>query len=292
LGELGIDLMKLDYVDRQLVVVRPDDVVLSARREARQPPRSADQGSANDTEAERAVLALAVPIAEAISMAARWWQRRTERRTVSVLPITRSEARRLQFSVGHPRDDVVYVGNPAAPSVYVPLAEFHRQTFAHKFSEALTLVSALGARTMTVAALQGWSREFATGLNLTVPLRLSSGEGQTEVRSKSSRGFLYTAELKGSGDPRLPKDLRWYLHEPEWQSFARQRIEHDLREFTLKVRYDEDFAITADVASKISKVGLTSGGAFHRHQSTVWSIAATFPPNQSRAVRAIKHPFG
>jgi hypothetical protein len=98
--------------------------------------------------------------------------------------------------------------------------------------------------------------------------------------------------LKGSGDPRLPQDLRWYHHEPEWQSFARQRIEHDLREFTLHVRYEEDFTVTADVATKISAVGLHAGGTFQRHQSTVWSITATFPPNQSRALRSIKHPFG
>ena len=69
-------------------------------------------------------------------------------------------------------------------------------------------------------------------------------------------------------------------------------IRDGLREFTLHVRYEEDFAVTADLASKITKVGLRAGGSFQRHQSTVWSITATFPPNQSRALRAIKHPFG
>ncbi|GIH07192.1 hypothetical protein Rhe02_52590 [Rhizocola hellebori] len=291
MNDLRINLMKLDYADRQFVVVRPDDVVLSARREARQPLAPADQSSTNNGETERAVLALAVPIGEAIrAMASRWSQRRTGRRNVAVLPITRSEARQLQFPMGHPHDNVVYVGNPAVPPVYFTLADFHRQTFAHKFSEALTLISALGAQSMTVAARQGWSRTFATSLNL--PLRAVNGEGQIENQSNGSRDFLYTAELKGSGDPRLPQDLRWYHHEPEWQSFARQRIEHDLREFTLQVRYEEDFTVTADVASKISAVGLHAGGTFQRHQSTVWSIIATFPPNQSRAIRSIKHPFG
>jgi hypothetical protein len=135
-------------------------------------------------------------------------------------------------------------------------------------------------------------QQYATSLKLTVPFRPAGGEGQTATRSNSSREILLTTELKGSGDPRLPQDLRWYLHELEWQSIARQRIEHDLREFTLQVRYEEDFSVTADVALKISKVGLRAGGTFQRHQSTVWSIAATFPPNQSRALRAIKHPFG
>jgi hypothetical protein len=293
LKDLRVNVMKLDYADRQLIVVRPDDVVLKARHEARQPPASADP-TAEDRETEGAVLALAVPIGGAIrAIASRWSQRRSERRDVGVLPITRSEARQLHFPMGHPLDDVVYAGNPAAPSAYFTLADFHRHTFTHKFNEAIALVSALGAQTMTVAAMQGWGREFAANLNLSIPSKLVPGaEGQAGSRSNNSRELFYTAELRGSGDPRLPENLLWYHHEPEWQSFARQRIEHDLREFTLTVRYEEDFSVTADVAAKVSDVGLNAGGTFQRHQSTVWSITATFPPNQSRVLRAIKHPFG
>jgi hypothetical protein len=289
LNELRIDLMKLDYADRQMVVVRPDDVVFRARHEARQPPAPVGPGTAKSGKSEGAIAALSAPIGEAIrTVASRWSQWRTERRNVPVLPLTRSEARLLHFPVGHPRDEVVYVGNPAVPSVYFTLADFHRQTFAHKFSEAMELVSALGARSMSVAARQGWSREFASSLKLPALERAVSGGGQTST----SRELLYTAELEGSGDPRLPQDLQWYFHESEWQAVARQRIEHDLREFTLHVRYEDDFAVTADVAAELSAMGLQAGGTFQRHQSTIWSIAATFPPNQSRVLRAIKHPFG
>src|SRR5687768_12304699 len=101
-------------------------------------------------------------------MTSRWTQRRTDRRKPAVLPITRNEARKLHFPVGHPLDHVVYVGNPADPSHYFSLADFHRHTFAHKVNEAIALVSALGAQSMTVAARQGWSREFAARLNLPV----------------------------------------------------------------------------------------------------------------------------
>jgi hypothetical protein len=293
LKDLRIDLMKLDYVDRQLVVVRPDDVVLKERHEARQLPASADPDAADSR--ETAVRALAAPIGDAIrTMASRLSQLRANRRNVDVLAITRSEARKLHFPVGHPLDGVVYVGNPAVPSDYFTLADFHRQIFAHKINEAIALVSALGAQSMTVAARHGWSREFATRLNLTVPsdeIKVGGG-GQTDTRSNSSREVFYAAELKGSGDPRIPEDLRWYRDEPEWQSFARQRMEHDLREFTLHVRYEEDFSVTANVASEISSLGLNAGGTFERHQSTTWTITATFPPNQPRALRAIKHPFG
>jgi hypothetical protein len=59
------------------------------------------------------------------TIASRLSQGRTDRRNVPVLSITRSEARKLHFPVGHPLDDVVYVGNPGVPSDYFTLADFH-----------------------------------------------------------------------------------------------------------------------------------------------------------------------
>jgi hypothetical protein len=180
------------------------------------------------------------------------------------------------------------VGNPA---VYYPLAEFHKQTFAHKFGEAITLLGALGANTINATAVQGWNKEMLVDL---APLLPEPVEGEARVKGESSsdQGYLYTAKLKGSGDPRIPKNLVWFPHEPEWQAVARNRIDNDLREFTLHVRYEEDFTIGADLEATITDLGLKTGGKFHRHQSTVWAISATFTPNQSRLLRAIKHPFG
>jgi hypothetical protein len=88
--------------------------------------------------------------------------------------------------------------------------------------------------------------------------------------------------LKGSGDPRLPPDLRWYRDEPEWQSFARQRIEHDLREFTLHVRYVEDFSVTDNVAAEISTLGLLAG-AVSAWPAANTPSASTWPVNASRS---------
>lgn len=189
---------------------------------------------------------------------------------------------------------MVYVGNPAVPAVYYALADFHRQTFAHKFSEALTLLGSLGADTICVTAIQGWSHEFAAKLGAKLPPGTVGGDGETGFATSSGRGrgFLYMAKLKGSGDPRIPANRTWFDHEHEWQGFARNRIDNDLREFTLHVRYEEDFSINVDLAAKVKKIGLKPGGSFQRHESTVWAIRATFPPNQHRVLRAIKHPFG
>jgi len=94
------------------------------------------------------------------TMRARRGRARPKRRTLAVMLAGSAGAASPGgggvLPMGHPLDDVAYVGNPAVPSVSFTLAEFHRQTFAHKVNEAVALVSALGALSMTVAAVQGW----------------------------------------------------------------------------------------------------------------------------------------
>jgi hypothetical protein len=69
----------------------------------------------------------------------------------------------------------------------------------------------------------------------------------------------------------------WYPHEDSWQEVARQRLEHGLRSFELHVTYQDDFAVTADLAASVEKAGLKVGGHFERQQSTIWAINGTFP---------------
>lgn len=280
--------MHLDYADRQLVVVRPDDEVMRAREATQLSQTTADR-QPDPAGGAAGIVGAAHPLGLALNLVSRWRPSRAERRELSVLKVTRNKAKQLRFPVGHPLPDVVYVGNPAMPAVYYALADFHRQTFAHKFSEALTLLGSLGADTMSVTAVQGWSREFAANLGAMVPRWAATARPGPR---RAAAGASSTATLQGSGDPRIPTDRTWFDHEHEWQGFARNRIDNDLREFTLHVRYEEDFSVDADLAAKVPKIGLKTGGSFQRHESTVWAISATFPPNQSRALRAIKHPFG
>lgn len=288
----GFNVLDLDYADRQLVVVRPDEVVAHARQtalaaardevEQEQPNR---QGGADGDPDQFAAAATR------LKAWVKGWLNTDDRRGLPVLPITRTEARPLDLPIGHPLYDVVYVGNPGVPRTYYSLAEFHRQTFAHKFSEALNLLASLGAQTIAVTARHGWGWEFAQTLDVSVPLWGLKPGGRGEVKRSSSRNLLYTAELKGSGDPQLPKGLVWYPHESQWQSVAAQRIDFGLTHFTLHVDYKEDFSISADLAANVTRAGLKTGGSFHRHESTIWDIEAAFPPNESRLARIIKRPF-
>src|SRR4051812_494449 len=127
--------MHLAYPDRQLIVIRPDDEVMRARQPTPPSQTTADPGP-DAAGGLAGIISAALPPGLPLNLVSRWWTSRAERRELFVLSVTRSEAKQLRFPVGHPLPDVVYVGNPAVPEVYYALAAFHRQTFAHKFSEA------------------------------------------------------------------------------------------------------------------------------------------------------------
>src|SRR5690606_21682489 len=102
----------------------------------------------------RQVSPTSVILAEAVLYA---WAKARER-GLSVLQIAQSEAAHLSFPPGHPRHGILYVGHPVKPDLYYVTAEFHRVTFEHKFSEAVHLLTCLGATKMKVECIRGWGR--------------------------------------------------------------------------------------------------------------------------------------
>jgi hypothetical protein len=192
-----------------------------------------------------------------------------------VLTIARSEAQALVLPPGHPRDRVVYIGHPAAPSVYFPAASFHQLVFESKLSEAARLLMSLGAKELSVEHVRGWSHEFAA--NLSVSLPAVEGPSATAKKTDSHQSSaLFRATLIGDREPSVPPGLVWLPHEPTWQQIAEGRMEYGLQEFDLSVRYEDDYGVNLGLKAEVQKVGLDLGGRFETHQSTVWNIKGKF----------------
>ncbi|MGK5682391.1 hypothetical protein [Actinoplanes sp. URMC 104] len=289
MAEEVMDVLALEYAERQLIVVQRDEEI-SVHRRRRDATSAADQSLASTVgnglkkAAKLSPLLLALPVvplaavgvAVATGAAVVWKQSSSAGSAADrLLRLRNAEMTGLQLPLGHPLFDTVYVGHPARPAAYYPLADFHRRAFEHKFSEALRLVTGLGATTIKVSAVQGWGQEFSAGLRVDLP---TTGGVGAKVSSDESgnREFLYSAELDGTTEPVVPPDLVWYPHEDAWQEIARQRIEHGLRSFELHVTYQDDFSVTSEVAVEVSKANLKLGGDFQRQQSTIWAINGTF----------------
>ncbi|MBQ0900541.1 hypothetical protein [Micromonospora sp. U21] len=284
-----MDVLALAYAQRQLIVVQRDEEILAHRQRpdaASGPDQTAVETSGRNSKTDffplhlfltRPAVALAVAgAAVAVGAAVALKQSSSPGpRAGQVLRLRTAEIAGLQLPLGHPLFDTVYVGHPARPAAYYPLADFHRRAFEHKFSEALRLVTSLGATSIKVSAVQGWGREFSAGLRLGLPAA-DGVDAKVANQESRNREFLYSAELDGSAEPVIPPDLVWFPHEDAWQEIARQRIKHGLRSFELQVTYKDDFSVTSELAADVSKANFKLGGEFQRQQSTIWAINGTF----------------
>lgn len=197
---------------------------------------------------------------------------------IDLLPITRNEAKLIKFPLGHPRKDVIYVGHPVLNDVYYTLAEFHRKTFEHKISEAIKLFENLGVKKLRIKHKKGWKNKFTLGANLDIPLEDIEVDGRANInKTKNKENKVIDERIYKNNDSfKIPEELSWYYHEPNWQSIANGRLNHGLKKFDLSIHYEEDFGVDADLKAKIESYGFNLGGQFEKLKSTIWEIKGEF----------------
>jgi hypothetical protein len=272
------------YADRQQIVVVPDEVV-AAEREARKQLEVRNERVDNDeitklilgTIAGVALREYLLPVA-LVELIVRGVMKLREG-GIDVLMVGRSdvEAEHLKFAPGHPFGQVVYVGHPGVPALYYPAGEFHRRVFEHKFCEAVDLLLALGASKLTVERQEGFGREEAAELDMPLTPKERLGGKLTRSLGRNSQ-VLFESNSPGSSTPRLVDDMVWFDSERTWQTLASARMQHRAGNFSLVVRYENNYGITGSLKGKIEGAKLEVGGKFHEQQDTVWRISAVFPP--------------
>ena len=114
-----------------------------------------------------------------------------------VVPLATSEAARLKMPVGHPRPNVLYIGDPVEAPRYYPAADFHRRVFEHKFAEAMRLVMGLGATEVRVRWEKGWRGELVGDLQAPIQKLLGAGKLRASAEKKSS--LLFEAAPRATG---------------------------------------------------------------------------------------------
>ncbi len=195
---------------------------------------------------------------------------------IDILTISRSEAKSLDFPPGHPLNNVIYAGHPTNSRIYYPLAEFHMRVFEHKFIEAINLLIGLGAVLVNVESVQGYTKEDMKSMSLSIP----AASVETEIKYDKNRNKLqqaiYTAKLEPKEDIILPDNMVWYSHEPTWQQIVKARQYSGLKEFSLKLDYNDDFGINGKLFAKISETGFDIGGEIKDYKSTNWKLEGQF----------------
>lgn len=264
-GQPGWNLYNVDfglhsvpYPDRRLLVVAGEEVVLAQRRAEAGPGPAALP---------------AKPYSELLQSYAK-----AREHGLRVMLITRAEAATLAFPVGHPRDGILYVGHPADPRSYVPMAEFHHTLFEQKVAEAMRLLTSLGATGIEVEHVSGWESTAEVG----APLPKSRRKPR-QPRADAGRRVIARLSLQPSRPPELPGGLVWLAHEPMWQEVARARLESGLESFAIDVRYTDDFGVDDDLKAAVRRAGIGLGGRFARPEVTVWHLRGAFGGAVDRA---------
>jgi hypothetical protein len=137
-------------------------------------------------------------------------QKKEQKKWARLLPITQQESRQLRFPIGHPREQILYVGHPIDAKTYIPLFDFHRFLFEHKTAEGLRLVRELGANNIWIEHVQGWDERFGIELSTALPVgvQVELGASHEKLRSRGSY-TMSEMTLHPTGPPRVPSDLVW-----------------------------------------------------------------------------------
>lgn len=272
------------YIDRQLIIFVDDDAIAAVKKagtsEYGEPAQGKD-GNRFVKFAKDVLIASVLPsmvVTTAIIDLMQSYKEVKKEGVENLLPVAKSQIASFQLPPGHPRDRIVYVGHPAMPSIYVPLADFHRLTFEHKFSEAVSLLMSLGAKTLRVERVTGWGTDFSSHLNIGLPSTIGSIDANAEAqyKQKTQNTLLFEAELENSQYPAMPENLVWYPYESIWQQIANGRLKFGLKNFNLSLNYNDDYGINAGLKLKIDKAGFDAGGSFERHVATTWNISGHF----------------
>ena len=205
--------------------------------------------------------------------------------------VSNSTAKKAQFPLAHPKDNVVYLRHPLVNTIYYPIAEFNQYLFQHKHLEARRLLRSLGATAFTLQCERGWSSEQLAHLSI-------APGGGVELGGKASRKQVTSLKVRSSEEltpPRtrsIPADLVWFQGEADWKDCADFALNYRGTSYDLQVTSSDSFGVGASVKAEIAKLGFDVGGEFQEQQTTIWTISAKFAkrPKQRASRKSPSNP--
>ena len=191
-------------------------------------------------------------------------------------------AQGIEFPLGDPRPNLLYVGHPRSASLYYPAADFHRAVFEHKVSELHDLLACLGATRIVIEHECGWGREF--GAKFSWPFGDSGGtiSGDAKVGPKRThKGKRRVTGLdRGCARPEVPPGLLWFNAEPHWKQVAEDVRRQNPKapfETSWTMEYRDDFGVNANLKAAVGDLSIEFGGTFERFEYSRWNVVAEFP---------------
>lgn len=208
----------------------------------------------------------------------------------------------IQFPVGHPQANTLYIGHPFKPATYLPFENATEQLFMERVHELCYLGQCLGANEIRIKRLRGLDTASSEAKQLDVSGELdvkavnvggSFGRNTAAQNSYSSKdGMEMVQTYLPTKQPYCPDDLVWLDSETSWQALVKQRLNGNILSYSLHLSSSESVSMTsskvlsvkASFEYLVTKVSGTydskSDKTFSKTEEIEWEIDMQFKPLQ------------
>ena len=204
----------------------------------------------------------------------------------------------LNFPIGHPQLNEVYVLHPRRNDYYLPLNNSAEELTLDRISEFETLLQSLGATYLSISSNKSDINEektrFKENVNVGVDVKVHglkvdySNKQEGDSFSDLDSRISHTQSFKPYKKPFVPDNLVWYHSDLNWQKLARQRFDGNLLEHheTISLSQVENVSshelknINVDLKAYFVKAGLKYSKDIEieskSNKKLTWTVSVNF----------------
>lgn len=208
----------------------------------------------------------------------------------------------INFPVGHPQPNTLYIGHPLKPGVYIPFENATEQLFMEKVRELCYLAQCLGAVEIKFKRIKGLDvsnsesscleRSGEAGrkfLNVGGSLSVSGSESNTY---SSKDGVELVQRYSPIKKPFCPEGMVWYDSDPTWQTLVKQRLNGNILSYVEHVSSTETTTVSSNqlmslkgsfeylFAKASGSYDAKTDKTFSKTEEIEWEIDMKFKPLQ------------
>lgn len=209
----------------------------------------------------------------------------------------------IDFPIGHPVANQLYIGHPYLPQKYIPFENYQLELIEDKVREFCQIAQSLGAIEISIetenSSQSNSSRNYNTNIDGGIDYKFSSAkgglrrEGSRNLIEEISQAINLHQTFAPTKKPCLPENTVWYQNEPSWKRLYEQRMnggltQHEERIETRKSQMIDNHElqeVKAELQYLFAEANLNWNSSldekFSQQENAVLSIKVKFAPNES-----------
>ena len=208
----------------------------------------------------------------------------------------------INFPIGHPQPNTLYIGHPLKPGVYIPFENATEQLFMEKVRELCYLAQCLGAVEIKFKRIKGLdvSNSEASSVERSgeagrkfLNVGGSHGVSGSETNTFSSKdGVELVQRYSPIKKPFCPEEMVWYDSDPTWKTLVKQRLNGNILSYVEHVSSIETTTVSSNqlmslkgsfeylFAKASGSYDAKTDKTFSKTEEIEWEIDMQFKPLQ------------